>query len=472
MKFFSSLLLLLSLSLGSVAQNGCEILVRLDNYAYDTLWFGTTVGKRIVTDFFSLKQADGSFLLKTDKPLEQGMYAIIYRRAANAPLQSFQVWLVEGERKFSLFTNFAMPYDSPTIAGSPENEQLYRYQRQFRLADAKLDDAIGRWRYIQDEASWRDRVRAEEEFRAFQDGFVKSANPGLTSFLVNQTLLPLPPADEKPVADWKQEADARWKYQRAHYFDKINLASPDFLRYPQWLDRADFFLMTLPPPHPDTTKVLCDMVFKTLEAYPDGYNYYQKYIINSLAKMSQYRLDEVYVYLVKNYVSTGKATWAMPNDVRNAVSTANTMERLFEGKPAPPVTIFDREGKPVSLYDVQAKLTALIFYMPDCAHCKLELPIIAKLHQKYKDKGLQVIAVCLKTGEETKQCWDFLDTQNFPKEWLLLADPDRKANLVPLYGVKGYPRLLLLDADKKIVFKRSGESAEWQLDTLFGRFLK
>lgn len=460
----------MSLSLGAAAQSGCEITVRLDNYSVDTLWFGTTFGKRIVPDFFGLKQPDGSFLLKTEKPLEQGMYAIIYKRSPTAALQSFQVWLVDGQRKFSLFTNFNTPYENPTIAGSPDNELLYRYLRQFRKEDAILDDAIARWRYIQDEASWQQRVKAETDFHKFQDDFIKGASPGLTTFLISQTQLPIPPADTK-AADWKQEAEARWTYQRAHFFDKMNIATPDFLKNPQWLDRVDFFLMQLPPLHPDTTKVLCDLVFKRLEAYPDGYNYYQKYIINSLAKMSQFRLDEVYVYLVRNYLSTGKATWATPSEVSSAHNAANTMERLFEGNQAPPTTIFDREGKPVDIHGVKAKLTMLIFYMPDCGHCKLELPIIAKLHEKYKEKGLQVIAVCLKANEETQQCWDFLDNQNYPKDWLYLADPTRKANLVPIFGIKGYPRLFLLDQNRKIVFKRSGESAEWQLDALIARHL-
>ncbi len=472
MKFILSLFFLLSVAVSTNAQAGCEILVRLEHYTYDTLWFGTTYGKRVVPDFFALKQADGSFLLKSEKPLEQGMYAIIYKRAANAALQSFQVWIVEGERKFSLITNYAAPYDSPTIIGSPENDQLYRYLRQFQLADAALDEAIARWRYIQDETTWQQRVKAEEDFRKFQDDFIAGAKAGLTTHLVGQILLPLPPATAKPSVGWEQASEARWAYQRAHFFDKMSLATLDFLRHPQWLDRTDFFWLGLPPPHPDSTKAAIESVFKQLEPYADGYNYYQKYVINSLAKMSQFRLDEVYVYFVKNYLSTGRATWAEPNDVKMAVSNANTMERLFEGKQAPPATLMDRNNNPVSLKDIKSKLTLIIFYMPDCGHCKIELPIIAKLYEKYKDKGMQVVPICLKNGEDTKQCWEYLDTQDFPKEWLFLADPERKANLVPVFGVKGFPRIFMLDENRNILYKRSGESTEWQLDALFGRFLK
>ncbi|MBK8564729.1 MAG: redoxin family protein [Saprospiraceae bacterium] len=472
MKFILTLFFLLSLAIGTNAQAGCEILVRLEQYTYDTLWFGTTYGKRVVPDFFALKQADGSFLLKTEKPLAQGMYAILYKRAANAALQSFQVWLVDGERKFSLTTNYTAPYESPMLIGSPENDQLYRYLRQFNLADAALDEAIARWRYIQDEATWWQRVKAEEDFRKFQDDFIAGAKLGLTTHLVGQILLPLPPASAKPFTDWKQEAEARWAYQQAHYFDKMSLATPDFLSHPQWLDRADFFWLGLPPPVPDSTRAAIELVFKKLEPFADGYNYYQKYVINSLAKMSQFQLDEVYVYFVRNYLSTGKATWAEPNEVKTAVSNANTLERLFEGKQAPPATVMDRNNNPISLKGIKSKLTMLIFYMPDCGHCKLELPIVAKLYEKYKDKGLQVVPICLKHGEDTQQCWDYLDTQTFPKEWLFLADPERKANLVPVYGVKGYPRLIMLDENWNIRWKRNGESAEWQLDAMLERFLK
>ncbi len=472
MKIITSLLFALLFASGLHAQKGCEILVRLDYYTYDTLWFGTTVGKRVVPDFAAIKQPDGSFLLKTEKQLEQDMYAIIYKRAANAPLQSFQVWLAEGERKFSLSTNMSAPYEKPVIAGSPENELLFRYLRQFRPADAALEEAIARWRYQQDEASWLLRVKTEEDFRKFQDDFLKTAAPGLTTQLVGQTLLPLPPADAKKPTNLQQAADERWRYQRAHYFDKMDIATPDFLRYPQWLDRADFFLFHLPPPHPDTTKALCDLIFKRLESYPEGYNYYQKYVVNSLAKMSQFRLDEVYVYLVQNYLSTGKATWANQNDVKNAQNSAMQMEKLFEGQIAPQATMFDRENNPVKLYDIQANLTLLLFYMPDCGHCKKEIPIVAKLYEQYKQKGLKVVAVCLKHYDDTPQCWAFTDGQNLPKDWYLLADPNRQSNLAPLFNVKSFPRLFLLDADKKILYKRSGDSPEWQLDALLKQHLK
>ena len=472
MKYILSFLCALIFGTTLIAENGCEIKIKLDYYSYDTLWFGTAFGKRAVPDFAAAIQHDGTFLLKTDKPLSHGMYAIIYKRTPSSSLQYFQCWLVDGQRNFSIETNISVPYVKPVIVGSPENVALFTYLRQLNVEDKRMDEAIERDRFLQTEQDFRTRVMVEEEIRQMQLDFIKNTPAGPTTQLVQQTLFPVPPTSSIKIGDWKKEANERWLYQRAHFFDNMDIGSPNFMRYLQWLDRTDFFLVNLPPADPDTLKTLIDLVFKKLEAYPEGYEYYQKYITNSLTKLSKFRNDEAYVYVVRNYVEKGKATWASENEVRNATNTANSMELMFEGKDAPPVTLYDRDNNPVPLYDIAGNLTLLIFYMPDCGHCKREIPEIAKMYETYKTKGLKVAAVCLKSGDDVPSCYQFTDTQNLPKDWYLLADPNRQANLISSFNVRSYPRLFLLDASKKIVYKQNGEMADWQLDAVLGRLLK
>jgi len=454
------------------AENGFEITIKLENYRYDTLWFGSSFGKRAVPDFAAAIQPDGTFLLKSDKPLDAGMYAIIYKRTPNASFQFFQCWLVDGQRKFSLETNISMPYERPVIVGSPENVALFSYLRQLNFQDKRMDEVVDKDRFLQTEETFRIRVKVEEELRQMQDDFIKNTPAGFTTRLVQQTLFPIPPKNTSKKTDWQQEVRERWAYQRAHFFDNGDIGTPDFTRHLQWFDRTDFFLLSLSPADPDTVKALIDTVLNRLEAYPEGYDYYQKYLTNSFTKLSKFRNDEVYVHLVRNYLETGKAKWASPNDVGNATYSATQMEFLFVGKDAPPVTMFDRENNAVKLYDITAKLTLLLFYMPDCGHCKREIPEIAKMYETYKGKGLKVAAVCLKAGSETPSCWEFTDGQNLTKDWYLLADPKRQSNLVSMFNVKSYPRLFLLDADKKIVYKQSGEMADWQLEAVLSRLLK
>lgn len=472
MKNFLCLFCALLLATLLKAEKGCEITVKLDLYHYDTLWFGTSFGKRAVPDFFATIQPDGKFLLKTDKHLDEGMYAIIYKRTPTSALQFFQCWLVDGQRKFSIDTNISLPYENATIVGSPENELLFGYLKHLVYEDKRMDEAVEHHRYEQTEEAFRNRIKIEEEMRHFQDSMVANSKTGLTTKLVQQTLFPIPPASNSKKNNWQKEAQERWLYQRAHFFDNASIASPDFTTFLQWLDRTDFYILSLGPPNPDTTKALVDQILKKLEAYPEGYNYYQKYLTSSFTKLSKYRNDEVYVHLVREYLEKGKATWASQNDIRNATNTANQMELLFEGKDVLPAILYDREKNPVPIAEIPAKLTLLIFYMPDCAHCKREIPEIAKLYERYKDKGLKVAAICLKTGEDVPSCYEFTDGQNLPKDWYLLADPDRKANVISLFSIRSYPRLFFIDENKKIAYKQNGEMAEWQMDAVLGRLLK
>ncbi len=448
------------------AQQGCQIKVKLDGYAQDTLWFGHTFGKREVPEFSGLRQPDGSFELKSEGNLAPGMYAIIYRKTPTV-YESFQCWLAEGQRNFIIETNMREPYQA-TVKGSPENELLYRYNKVFKSLDDNLDDAIDRWRYQPNEENFHKRIEAEKALHGIQQSFIDQ-NPGtLTAELISQTMLPLPPEGDAESPDFQAEAERRWLWQKQHYFDKMDIGTEGFTRYLQWLEATDFYLLHLPPPHPDTTFALIEAVFKKLENKPEAWQYYNKYITTSLSKMSQFRLDEVFVQVVRKYVQTGKATWPSTDDQRKIIADADRMEPLFEGKKASNVTLFDKEKNPLNLYDVQAPYTLLVFWMPDCSHCKRELPRIKEFYAQYKSKGLKVVSVCGKFGEETPQCWDFATNFQLPEDWYLVSDPERRSNMASLFNLRSFPRLFILDKDKNIVFKRAGEIEDWQLEGVLG----
>ena len=445
------------------AQAGCEITVKLNGYSYDTLWFGHTFGKRAVPEFFGLKQADGSYLLKNDQPMPAGMYAIMHKRSPSANFQSFPCWLADGQRKFTLETNISEPYWKPSVTGSAENLAFYNFMRVFEKMDKHLDSLIDVWRYAQDEPSFLRRVEDEESVQQFQQSFIRQYPNTMTARLIGQTMLQLPPKPA-PGTPWQQAATDRWNWQRKHYFDNMDLASPDFLRQPLWLDRTDFFLFHLPPPSYDTTISVVEEVFDRLSPNPEAFQYYQKYITNSLARMSQFRLDEVFVYVVRNYLQQGRATWAQAGELQKIIDDANRMEPLFIGRKAPDMTLYDRQGTAVNIHSVQHAVTIMVFWMPDCSHCKRELPIIKKMYDKYRQQGLGVISVCGKFLDETPQCWTFVDEQQMPAEWHVLTDPQRKSNMASLFNLRSFPRIFILDADKNILFKRAGEMEELQFD--------
>lgn len=455
------------------AQQGFEIQIKLTGYSYDTIWFGQTVGKRAEQTFFALKQAEGEFLLKSDAPLAQGMYALGMKRSAGAPLQYLPCWLADGQRKFSIRASFNQLLETATSTDSEENQNYFTYLRDYESLTNNLDRLCYDWKDMEDEATFEAVLASEAVLQQYQLEFTRKHPGSLTAKLVEQTRFAQVPDPEHGYNTWREKADAWFAWQREHFFDRMNLASDDFLRQPLWLDRTDFYVLKLSQPNPESMIALLETVFKQLQPNAEAYQYYFRYMMNSLSRMSRYRTDEVFVHFVRTYVDKGKVDWLAAADIEKYQSEAKRMEPLFEGKKVPNVTFYDKDNQALILYKVESPYTLLVFWRYDCSHCRKELPILKNVYQQYESKGLKVVAVCGNSGEAAMpSCWEFAKSLPMPAEWSVVADPLRRSRFSALFNVSGYPRFFLLDADKNIIFKQAGEASEKALIQAFGKVMQ
>ncbi|MFM9947035.1 MAG: TlpA family protein disulfide reductase [Saprospiraceae bacterium] len=455
------------------AQTGCEIQLNIASYTHDTLWFGHTVGKRAEPEFFALRQPDGGFLLKSAALLPQGMYALIMKRNAGANYQHTPCWIADGQRTFSVKADYNQLFNTIAFTDSKENEILYEYLRNYQEMTDRLDSATDNWKEALDGNTFKSKMIAETALNQYQSSFMRQYPGTLTAKLVEQTLFLLPPPATKPYASLEAEADLHFQWQKQHFFDRMNLAGDDFLRQPLWLDRTDFYVTKLPPPYPDSMILQLETVFKKLEPNREAYQYYFRYMMNSLSRMSRYRTDEVFVHFVRKYVDKGKANWISESDLGKYKTDATRMEPLFVGKKAPDVTLYDKDNKEVSLYKIESPYTLVAFWRYDCSHCNKEMPVVKRVVEKFQSKGIKVLSVCGNSSEATlPKCWEFVDRHALPAEWMHAADPLRRSRFTSLFNVSGYPRLFLLDADKKILYKQGGEASEETLSRFFEKLMK
>ena len=104
---------------------------------------------------------------------------------------------------------------------------------------------------------------------------------------------------------------------------------------------------------------------------------------------------------------------------------------------------FDLPGKQsnVKLSDSKGKLVYLDFWASWCGPCKQSFPWMNALQEKYKSKGLEVIAVNLDANNEDAQ--KFLATT--PAKFTVAFDSKGRTPLQ--YGVKGMPTSYLISPD-------------------------
>ena len=67
-----------------------------------------------------------------------------------------------------------------------------------------------------------------------------------------------------------------------------------------------------------------------------------------------------------------------------------------QGKAAPDFTLKDIQGKDYSLSQYKGKVVVLNFYTIWCMPCREEMPVLNEIYKEYKDKGVQMLGVCLK----------------------------------------------------------------------------
>ena len=72
------------------------------------------------------------------------------------------------------------------------------------------------------------------------------------------------------------------------------------------------------------------------------------------------------------------------------------------GKAAPPFTVMTLDGTPVSLADYKGKALLVNFWATWCAACKLEMPWLAQLRQKYVSHGFEIIGIVTDGATEEK----------------------------------------------------------------------
>jgi thiol-disulfide isomerase/thioredoxin len=91
------------------------------------------------------------------------------------------------------------------------------------------------------------------------------------------------------------------------------------------------------------------------------------------------------------------------------------------------------------LADYKGKVVMLDFWASWCAPCRYEMPILQEVYDRYKEKGLVLIAV--NAGEDRDTAARFVTSYGctFP----VALDP--KGDVSNLYGVSGFPSLIVID---------------------------
>lgn len=114
------------------------------------------------------------------------------------------------------------------------------------------------------------------------------------------------------------------------------------------------------------------------------------------------------------------------------------------------ILLFSFQAKAFDVQEYKGKVVYLDFWASWCAPCKLSFPWMESMHQKYKDKGLVVIAMNL--DSDKKDAEKFL--KPFKSSFLIEYDPDGK--VAERFNVEAMPTSVIFDRNGKQVKQHMG----------------
>ncbi|MFQ5592743.1 MAG: redoxin domain-containing protein [Anaerolineae bacterium] len=128
------------------------------------------------------------------------------------------------------------------------------------------------------------------------------------------------------------------------------------------------------------------------------------------------------------------------------------------GEPAPDFTLPTPDGETVTLSDLRGRPVLINFWATWCPPCKIEMPDIENLYQKYKDQGFTVIAVDQQESAEA--------VRQYFQEMGLSFQPviDSSGEIFNLYRVVALPTSYFIDAEGIVRFQHRGLMTRDQME--------
>jgi len=405
--------------------------------------------------------ATGKFVFSGDESLEHGMYMVVL------PGDNYFEMVVTNQR-FSFTTSIDDLIGSMTFTNSHENEKFYGYMQFISEKQKILKELQSKKENASPELAKKLDLEIEEMgelVMGYQDKFT-SENPNIlfTKVLnaskdVEMPTLPL-------LKDGSADKDFQFKYYKSHFFDTFDFSDERLIRTPIFHNKINTYLENLTAKTPDSIIISCDYLIEKSRVNPDVFRYVVSYLTSTYERSKIMGLEKVFVHLVNNYYKTNEVTWVDDTQMFKIVDRAETIEPLMIGSKAPNLILRDSSDVIHNMYQKNKDLTMVIFYDPDCGHCKKEIPVIKQNYDEWIKDGISIEVMAVSVELDREKWTDFIKTYDIGDftnvaEFKTFIDGEYNRDNDPyvtpfpyikqLYDINGTPKVYLLDKDKKIL---------------------
>ncbi|TSA25316.1 MAG: DUF5106 domain-containing protein [Bacteroidetes bacterium] len=397
-------------------------------------------------------QVDGqgrcTFLAPADQP--KGVYILVISD------KTYFDFVLNNDKKFSMETDISDPVGLMKVTGSLDNEEFYAYMH---YDQKKFKEIQGLQEQLKSQGLPGDSVQEinrrigalNDEIIDYKLNIAKERPFSFLAMLINAMKEPV--IKEIPtLPGGRKDSTFAYHFYKEHYWDDMDLADSRLIRTPVFYPKLKKYTDQVVVQHPDS--IFKEAVNLIEQARPDTemFKYLVWFFTSHYENSEIMGFDKLFVDMVDTYYVTGEAAWVSGAVLENILKKAARIRPLLIGNLGPNLVMMDTSNQLVALYDVEASITILLFWDPDCGHCEKEIPHLKEVYDKYREKyKMKLFAVCSDTSM-AKMKEHILKKQ---MDWINVNGPRTLTrNYHELYDIQTTPVIYILDHDKRILAKR------------------
>jgi thiol-disulfide isomerase/thioredoxin len=467
------------------AAGGYEIKIRIkslkDTSAVLANYFGDKTYKADTGHF----DKNGWVVFKGAHPLPCGVYMLA---CGTAKMFEFIV----KDQFFSIETDTGDYLAKAKLKGSPENEIFFKFQQHSSSYGYKiyhLRNDVAELEKDSTKAKLATKLRdsaskLEKEERAYTKKILDQYPESVLNKILKITEDIVVPPSPKDANGKVIDSMFQSRYFLDHYWDLVDFKSECIIRSPVYHNKLKTYFDKVVVPIPDTVIVYADRLIEQTRGNYDLFKYTVHYLTNLYGNAQYICQDAIAVHLILKYYTFKDCNWVDSAEIVRMRARAETALPTLCGKIAPDVAMHDsilerhiihvvktetnntveRSNKifglmqkygTANLHSVKADYTVIVFWDPDCSHCKAEMPKLKAFYEKYKSQGVEIYAACV---EQDYDKWIKYIYDNQLK-WVNVIDIYNISEFRKYYDISATPVIILVDKNKKIIAKKINAEA-------------
>ncbi len=441
---------LIMFSCKSIAKEGHQIHIHIKGIQDTETYLAYHFGNRQYLKDTTYVDQEGYTVFEGPERLTPGLYLVVLDDHSN-----FEV-LIDRNQHFSIHIDPDDFVGTARFEGSLQNTAFYDYlnflsekNKERQELDQELRDmglSPARHQEVREAIEAMDKTVREK-----QDHIInRDPDALLAHILLAQRDPELPDPPTRP--DGQRDTEAMYQIYKEKFFDNIDFSDERLLHTPVYHNRLRIYFNNVLIQHPDSIIREADRVLDKSRANREMFKYTVWFITNNAESSQMMGMDKLYVHMLENYYLSGEVDWIEEDRLERLKQRLEEMKPLLMGEVAPNISIYDPDGEPVVLHDIEAEYLVLYFWDSECVFCREATPKLKEAYNQLRDRGVQVFAV--NTEKDTGKWLQAI--ADYPQDWIHGHDIHNKSEFRDKYAIYAIPMIFILDSEKRILAKGIG----------------